>query len=73
MNTTNFFPEEEADCQACSIRSAKAFSVLNLPPSGPDPMKSVSQNLQMALERSFSWPDHRLQPAKRQKTAARPV
>ena len=35
--------------------------------------KSVSQNRQIASARSASRPDQRLHPAKRQKTAARPV
>ena len=46
----------------------------NFPPPGPlVSAKSVSQNLQIAEARSASRPDQRLQPAKRQKTAARPV
>ena len=37
------------------------------------PTNSVSQNGHTADSRSFSWPDHRLQPAKRRNTAGRPV
>src|SRR5438270_11632004 len=45
-----------------SIASASSFAPLNLPPSGPVPTKSVSQNLHTARERSSSRPDQRLQP-----------
>src|SRR5580698_10647849 len=50
------------------FRSKKA------PPPGPlVPTKSVSQKVQTAVARSASRPLQRLQPAKRQNTAARPV
>jgi hypothetical protein len=53
---------------------ANAWADGNRPPPGPSiPTKSVSQNRQRAVARSTSRPDHRLQPAKRQKTAGRPV
>ena len=53
---------------------ARAAASANLPPPGPSvPTKSVSQNWQTASARSFSRPLHRLQPAKRRNTAARPV
>ena len=46
----------------------------SLPPPAPSvPTKSVSQKWHSAVSRSSSRPDHRLQPAKRQKTAARPA
>ena len=46
----------------------------NFPPPSPSvPTKSVSQKLQIADSRSFSRPLHRLHPAKRKKTAGRPV
>ena len=52
------------------LAAAKASAEANLPPPRPSmSAKSVSQNLQMADARSASRPDHRLQPAKRQKTA----
>ena len=37
------------------------------------PTKSVSQKLHIADSRSFSNPDHRLQPLNRKKIAGRPV
>jgi hypothetical protein len=43
------------------------------PPDPSVPTKSVSQNRQTEVARSSSRPDHRLQPANRQKTAGRPV
>src|SRR5262249_41182766 len=56
------------------IASASASAVANLPPPIPSvPTNSVSQNLHTALLRSFSSPDHRLHPAKRQNTAGRPA
>ena len=58
----------------CLTAAARARQPRNFPPPGPlVPAKSVSQNWQIAEARSASRPDHRLQPAKRQKTAARPV
>ena len=57
-----------------SMARAKWSAAAKRPPSRPSvPTKSVSQKLQMAASRSSSWPDQRLQPAKRQKTAGRPV
>src|ERR1700734_2166946 len=54
------------------MASATKLALENLPPPGPPtPMKSVSQNRQIALDRSFSRPDQRLHPENRQNTAAR--
>ena len=53
---------------------ARASAVSNFPPPMPSvPTNSVSQNLHTALGLSASRPDQRLQPAKRQNTAARPA
>src|ERR1700730_4811653 len=60
--------------QVPSIAIARASAPAKLPPPGPSiPTKSVSQKRQTARPRSFSWPDQRLQPEKRQNTAARPA
>src|SRR5580704_4105739 len=60
--------------QAPSIAVARASAPAKLPPPVPsNPTKSVSQKRQTARPRSFSWPDQRLQPEKRQNTAARPA
>ena len=56
-----------------ATRSARASAEANLPPSGPTPTKSVSQNEQIAAARSCSRPLHRLQPANRTNTARRPA
>ena len=54
--------------------SANSAAVANLPPPSPSvPAKSVSQNWHTASARSRSRPLHKLQPAKRQKTAGRPA
>ena len=51
-----------------------SVSISPSPPPGPSvPTKSVSQKLQIAVSRSLSRPLQRLHPAKRQKTAGRPV
>ncbi|AFK63211.1 hypothetical protein TKWG_16290 [Advenella kashmirensis WT001] len=53
---------------------ARVAALANLPPPMPlVPTKSVSQNVQAAVARSISRPDHKLHPANRQKTAARPL
>ena len=54
-------------------KAANSLAVLNLPPSGPTPTKSVSQKVHTACSRSASRPVHRLHPEKRQNTAARPA
>src|SRR5439155_13729219 len=64
---------ETPPIQHPSITSASSLALPNLPPSGPVPTKSVSQNWQTARDLSSSRPDQRLQPEKRQNTAARPV
>src|SRR6202023_3551503 len=72
VNTTNrsVFPP----IQAPSIAVESASTSAKLPPPVPfTPTKSVSQKRHTAPARSFSWPDHRLQPEKRQNTAARPA
>src|SRR5580704_8630761 len=72
VSTTNrsVLPPIQAPSMAMESASASA----KLPPRVPSsPTKSVSQNWQMAPARSFSWPDQRLQPEKRQNTAARPA
>src|ERR1019366_7116871 len=57
-----------------TMSSARRSALAKRPPPGPSvPTKSVSQNLQTADGRWRSRPVHRLQPANRQKTAARPV
>src|SRR5207245_9431027 len=61
------------DGQHRATASASAPAESNLPPSGPTPTKSVSQNRQTARARSASRPLHKLQPENRQKTAGRPV
>jgi len=54
--------------------AARPAASANLPPPWPSvPTKSVSQKVQAAPARSLSRPVQRLQPAKRQKTAARPA
>ena len=53
--------------------SARSLAVAKRPPSGPTPTKSVSQNVHTARCRSDSRPVHRLHPANRQNTAARPA
>jgi bifunctional enzyme CysN/CysC len=54
--------------------SASSSEVAKRPPSVPSvPTKSVSQNWQVASARSCSRPLQRLQPEKRQNTAARPA
>ena len=53
---------------------ASATGVWNLPPPRPStPTNCVSQKRHTALARSFSRPDHRLQPAKRRNTAGVPA
>src|SRR5262249_2503909 len=60
--------------QVSAMAPASSAGVRKRAPPGPSvPTKSVSQNEQVALPRSLSRPFHRLQPANRQKTAARPV
>src|ERR1700730_1405025 len=60
--------------QAPSMAMASASASAKLPPPVPfSPTKSVSQKRQTARPRSLSWPDQRLQPEKRQNTAARPA
>src|SRR5208337_4499980 len=72
VKTTNRFVLPPA--QTLSIAVARASAPVKLPPPGPSmPTKFVSQKWQMAPARSFSWPDQRLQPEKRQNTAARPA
>src|SRR5258708_2086298 len=64
----------DAAGQVLATARDKSLALANRPPPAPSvPTKDVSQNLQMAVARSFSRPDHRLQPAKRQKTAGRPT
>src|SRR6476620_7348136 len=54
--------------------SASSLAVAKRPPSVPSvPTKSVSQNWQVAPARSCSRALQRLQPEKRQNTAARPA
>src|SRR5258708_39708216 len=65
-----------SDCcgHVASIASANRSALENLPPPCPStPTKSVSQNWQIALDRSFCRPDQRLHPENRQNTAARPA
>jgi hypothetical protein len=74
VHTTNFLPWPSCSGQADAIASASGAALEKLPPPGPfTPTKSVSQNWQTAVARSFSRPDHRLHPANRQNTAARPA
>ncbi len=55
---------------ATPIVLPRDFDIFSLPSV---PTNSVSQNVHAAAARSSSRPDHRLQPAKRQNTAGRPV
>ena len=57
-----------------SIFLIRSAGDLYFPPFSPSiPTKSVSQKLHIAFERSFSSPDHKLHPEKRQNTASFPV
>jgi hypothetical protein len=64
-----------ADVQLVQLAGYElSLPTLRLPPPCPStPTKSVSQNRQTALDRSFSRLDQRLHPENRQNTAARPV
>ncbi len=78
VHTTSLGPRAPGSCgprgQVAATASAKASAVAKIPPPGPSvPTKSVSQNWQTALARCSSRPLHRLQRAKRQNTATRPV
>ena len=65
----------EVDSCGQSDRQRVANSeAVYFPPFTPSvPQKSVSQNLQIAVLRSFSSPDQRLHPENLQNTAGRPV
>ena len=73
VHTTKGF-DLEFSGQKDSEWFASCVAELNFPPPGPSvPTKSVSQKLHIADSRSFSNPDHRLQPLNRKKIAGRPV
>ena len=58
----------------CATAAASASAESNFPPPAPStPTNSVSQNRHTAVARSASRPDHKLHPANRQNTAARPA
>ncbi len=74
VQTTNRVPSAPRTAHVALIASARSSAVSNLPPPGPStPTNSVSQNWQIADARSLSRPDHKLHPANRQNTAARPA
>src|SRR3954470_14388351 len=70
--TLETYPTACADHAAAMAAANSAAPAKCPPPSPSTPTKSVSQNWQMACSRSSSRPVHKLQPAKRQNTAARP-